>query len=406
MTLFSTRVNERKIKPMTNLRQSHHGGERSGRYVAQISGYSAFVPRPLPPDPAISMDGELEELLSLANLALGRLDGSAEILPSSDLFVSMYVLKEAVLSSQIEGTQASMVDVLEYGVSAANRHTPYDVSEVVNYVRAMNYGLERLDTLPLSNRLLREIHRELLRDVRGAGLSPGEFRRSQNWIGPPGCTLAEAAFVPPAPHDMETAMGQLELYMHDPAPMPPLVKCALLHSQFETIHPFLDGNGRLGRLLITFYLCQQGVLQRPLLYLSAYFKEHREEYYARLQAVRDSGAWEEWVKFFLNGIRHVSVESTDTIREILRMREEHRRMISQHVRGSTQALQLLDVLYQQPVVSVQDVRSRLGVSYPTANNALTGLRELGLLDEITGRTRNRVFAYRPYLRLLRADDGA
>lgn len=391
---------------MPNLRQSHQGGERSGRYVTQIGGYTAFVPRPLPPDPEISMDSELQELLSLANLALGRLDGSAEILPSSDLFVSMYVLKEAVLSSQIEGTQASMVDVLEHGASAARSKTPYDVSEVVNYVRAMNHGLDRLDTLPLSNRLLKEIHGELLRDVRGAELSPGEFRRSQNWIGPQGCTLPEAIFVPPSPNDMERAMGELEYFMHDPEPMPPLIKCALLHSQFETIHPFLDGNGRLGRLLITFYLCQQGVLQRPLLYLSGYFKERREEYYIRLQAVRDVGDWEGWVKFFLKGISQVSRESTETIRQILNMREEHRRLISQHMRGSTHALLLLDILYQQPMASVQGIRSLLDISYPTANNAMSGMRELGLLEEVTGHTRNRIFAYRPYLDLLGADSGA
>ena len=391
---------------MSNLRRTHSGSERSGRYAAQIGGYAAFVPRPLPPDPAISVDSELQELLSLANLALGRLDGSAEILPSSDLFVSMYVLKEAVLSSQIEGTQASMVEVLEYGASAAGRKTPYDVSEVVNYVRAMNHGLDRLNSLPLSNRLLKEIHVELLRGVRGAELSPGEFRRSQNWIGPQGCSLSEAVFVPPAPHDMERAMGELEYFMHDPAPMPPLMKCALLHSQFETIHPFLDGNGRLGRLLITFYLCQQGVLQRPLLYLSGYFKERREEYYIRLQAVRDSGEWEDWVKFFLRGIWQVSGESTDTIRQILRMREEHRQLISQHLRGSSQALMLLDILYQRPMVSVQGIRNQLDISYPTANNAISGLTELGLLEEITGHSRNRIFAYRPYLNLLGADSGA
>ena len=377
-------------------------GERSGRYVTQIEGYRAFVPKPLPPEPEISMDSELQELLSMANLALGRLDGSSDIMPNPDLFVSMYVLKEAVLSSQIEGTQASMVDVLEYGAETAHRKIPSDVPEVVNYVRAMNYGLERLETLPLSNKLLKEIHGELLRDVRGAELSPGEFRRSQNWIGPQGCTLAEAVFVPPSPHDMERSMGELESFLHDKSPFPLLIKCALLHSQFETIHPFLDGNGRLGRLLITFYLCQQGVLKRPLLYLSGYFKERREEYYTRLQAVRDEGDWEGWLKFFLRGISRVSRESADTIRQILIMREEHRHLISQNVRGSALGFQLLDHMFQEPMVSVQRIRDYLDTSYPTANNAIAGLVDLGLLEEITGQTRNRVFAYRPYLDLLTA----
>ena len=375
---------------------------RSGQYVKQAQGYRAFVPRPLPPDPGVDIDSEMQDLLSSANLALGRLDGSSEIMPNPDLFVAMYVRKEAVLSSQIEGTQASLIDVLEYEANAGRQKIPNDVPEVINYVQAMNYGLERLDTLPLSNRLLREIHRELLTNVRGTELSPGEFRRSQNWIGPQGCALSEATFVPPAPHDMEEAMGDLERYMHDNAPMPALVKCALLHCQFETIHPFLDGNGRLGRLLITFFLCQQGVLRRPLLYLSGYFKERRDEYYARLQGVRDAGYWEAWVKFFLTGILRVSRESTDTIRRMLNMREEHRQLISQHARGSTQGLILLDHLYQNPIVSVQEVRNRLDISYPTANSAIAGLADLGLLEEITGQTRNRIFAYRPYLDLLGA----
>ena len=378
-------------------------GRHSGRYVTQIEGYRAFVPNPLPPHPEISMNSELQELLSMANLALGRLDGSAEVMPNPDLFVSMYVLKEAVLSSQIEGTQASMVDVLEYGADAPRKRAPGDIPEVVNYVRAMNYGLDRLSALPLSNRLLKEIHFELLRGVRGAELSPGEYRRSQNWIGPQGCTLAEAVFVPPSPHDMEKAMGELEYFMHDSAPIPPLVKCALLHSQFETIHPFLDGNGRLGRLLITFYLCQQGILRRPLLYLSGYFKERRDEYYTRLQAVRDSGDWEGWLQFFLRGIWLVSGESTVTIRKILAMREEHRQLISQSVRGAAHGLQLLDHLYQEPMVTVQKISDSLDTSYPTANNAIAGLAALGLVEEITGQSRNRIFAYRPYLDLLTAD---
>lgn len=281
--------------------QKEQRSTRAGQYIKQITGYSAFIPKPLPPDPSVNIDGELLTLLSEADQALGRLDGSADILPNPDLFVSMYVRKEAVLSSQIEGTQASLANVLEYEAGIRPRGLPGDVAETVNYIRAMNRGLARLEELPVCNRLLKEIHGVLLQGVRGNEKSPGEFRRSQNWIGPPGGNLATAFFVPPPPYEMEHAMGDLELYIHQDTQTPILLKCGMVHAQFETVHPFLDGNGRLGRLLITFLLCQQGVLKRPLLYLSAYFKQYRDEYYERLQEVRVSGDWERWLKFFLRG---------------------------------------------------------------------------------------------------------
>lgn len=374
---------------------------RAGRYVRQPAGYRAFIPAPLPPNPPLQISEGLLTILSLADQSLGRLDASADFLPNPDLFVGMYVRKEAVLSSQIEGTQASLVDLLEYEAGAAHRKLPTDVAEVVNYIKAMNYGLERVKDLPLSNRLIREIHRELLEGVRGQQMTPGEFRRRQNWIGAPGCDLADAIFVPPPPDEMERAMGDLEKYIHSDPPLPTLIKIGLIHSQFETIHPFLDGNGRVGRLLISFFLCQQGVLKRPLLYLSSFFKQYRDEYYACLQAVRDTGDWERWLRFFLTAVWKVSQEAADTAHQILLMREEHRRMIQQGVSSSASGWELLDHLYDWPYLTVDGAKELLNVSYPTANNLISNLVELGLLREVTGRQRGRLFEYSQYIRLLR-----
>lgn len=267
-------------------------GGRAGRYVSQPTGYRAFIPSRLPPVPAVRIDGELQRQLSEADRALGRLDGSIYTLPNPDLFVYMYVRKEAVLSSQIEGTQSSLQDLLSAEAEVLDAAAPRDVDEVVNYVRAMNRGLARLEKLPVSIRLIREIHAELLQGVRGSRLTPGELRRSQNWIGPGGSSLANAAFVPPPPDEVPDALGGLETFLHEPDDLPLLVKIGLAHAQFETIHPFLDGNGRIGRLLVTFLLCERGVLHKPVLYLSHYLKAHRQEYYDRLQSVRDSGDWE------------------------------------------------------------------------------------------------------------------
>ena len=272
---------------------------RAGRYVNQPTGYRAFIPTPLPPEPALDVGAELQGLLSAADRALGRLDGSVLTLPNPDLFVFMYVRKEAVLSSQIEGTQSSLQDLLAAEAELFDQDLPRDVDEVVNYVRAMNHGLARLPDLPVSVRLIREIHSELMHGVRGGRLQPGELRTSQNWIGPGGCTLNTASFVPPPPHEVPGALGALEHFLHAEDHLPPLVKIALAHVQFETIHPFLDGNGRVGRLLITFLLTESGVLHKPVLYLSHYFRQHRQEYYEHLQAVRDRGAWEAWLTFFL-----------------------------------------------------------------------------------------------------------
>jgi len=369
--------------------------------VRQPTGYRAFVPKPLPPTPALRQDAELASLLSAADHRLGRLDGVASTLPNPDLFVAMFVHKEAVLSSQIEGTQASLDDVLEFEAGAAAADLPGDVAEAVNYVAAMNYGLERIKELPLSLRLMKEIHKRLLEGARGGEKEPGEFRRSQNWVGPMGTSLTQAMYVPPSVDDMNRAMGDLESFLHDRRPLPPLIKCGLVHSQFETIHPFLDGNGRMGRLLITFLLCQQGILERPLLYLSYFFKRNRIEYYDRLQAVRDTGDWEGWLKFFLRGVIEVSSESAVTVRDILALRGIHTELVQTNLRTAN-SLRLLDRLYDRPVTSVSDVAEHLGVTFNAANTLVGKFCDLGLLKETTGGARRRRFAYDPYISLLRA----
>lgn len=374
---------------------------RAGRYVGQTTGYRAFIPATLPPNPPLEIDNELLTLLSKADRAVGRLDGSTESLPNPDLFVFMYVRKEAVLSSQIEGTQASLMDVLEFESEALQLDHPHDVKEVVNYVEAMNYGLDRLHQLPLSLRLLCEIHDRLLTGVRGAERARGEFRKSQNWIGPPGCTLTDAAFVPPPPPEMTEALGNLETFLHSTEPpIPYLLKAGLAHCQFETIHPFLDGNGRTGRLLITFLLCERKVLQRPLLYLSHYFKKHRAEYYDRLQAVRENGDWEGWLKFFLRGVYEVAQEATATAKQIVGLRENHREIVAQELKRATaNAWKLLEALYHRPIVSVKNVCSITGLSFANANDLIRQFSKLGILHETTGNKRNRVFSYASYLKL-------
>ncbi len=370
---------------------------RAGRFESQPEGYRAFIPAPLPPEPPVARDAELDALLSKADLALGRLDGCSSILPNPDFFVAMYVRYEAVLSSQIEGTQSTLEDLLKF--ESEGHDEAKDVAEVVNYVGAMNHGLDRLAELPLSLRLIREIHAELLRDGRGSRFEAGTFRHTQNWIGPAGCTLVNAAFVPPPPHELLPALGEFEKFLHSEAPMPALIHCGLAHAQFETIHPFLDGNGRVGRLLITFLLCQRGILHKPLLYLSHYFKQHRAEYYDRLMAVRISGQWEEWIKFFLRGVLEVSESATRTARQILTLRETARQTIVDSLNNSTAGLQLLDFLFQSPLLSVKAVETRLDCSYVKANKLVLEFVKLGLLEETTGWQRNRRFRFKAYLDL-------
>ncbi len=342
----------------------------------------------------------MQKLLSSADRALGRLEGSIQTLPNPDLFVFMYARKEAVLSSQIEGTQASINDLLKAEADLFDAHVPRDVDEVLNYVTAMNHGLARLADLPLSVRLIKEIHHRLLDDVRGRHQQRGEVRQSQNWIGPQGSTLLDAAFIPPPPHVAETALSDLERFLHAEDHLPPLVRIGLIHAQFETIHPFLDGNGRIGRLLITLFLCQQGLLQKPVLYLSHYFKENRAEYYQRLQQVRDRGAWEEWLKFFLRGVDIVAGQATETARRIVALRENHRALIADHLGTSgTNAMKLLEHLYRRPSITVNAARDLLKISYPNANKLVDRLCQIQILYEITGRHRNRLFFYSPYIDL-------
>ncbi|HEY9628076.1 MAG TPA: Fic family protein [Coleofasciculaceae cyanobacterium] len=358
----------------------------------------------MPPEPTIAIDPEMWELLSQADRALGRLDGATDALPNPDLFVFMYVRKEAVLSSQIEGTQASLIDILEFESQSLEPDNPQDVAEVVNYIAAINYGLEKLSELPISLRLIREIHQVLLTDVRGAERNPGEFRRSQNWIGSSGCSLNDAIYVPPPPYDMMQALDNLEKFLHSPEPMPTLIKVGLAHAQFETIHPFLDGNGRTGRLLITFLLCEQNILKRPLLYISYFFKRYRSEYYDRLQAIRDSGNWEGWLKFFLRGVYEVAQEATATARKIVSLKEEHRQLLLEKMgQRSGKAIALLESLYFKPIFKVEHAQEITGLSYPNANTLIKDLCDIGILQEITGQKRNRAFAYDPYLQVFQDD---
>ena len=377
---------------------------RAGQYIKQLDGYRAFIPAPLPPIPSLVMDAEMTRLLSEADHALGRLDGVTSILPNPDLFVSMYVRHEAVLSSQIEGTQSTLEDVLQFEIDASGEEHPKDVEEVVNYVRAMNFGLQRLGDLPLSLRLIREIHGQLLEGVRGANRTPGEFRRSQNWIGPANCTLATATFVPPPVHEMQTALANLETFLHETSAFPALIVCGLAHAQFETIHPFLDGNGRVGRLLITFLLCQRGILKLPLLYLSHYLKFHRAEYYDRLMAIRNDGHWEAWLKFFLRGVGEVSRSATETARRILELRQKHQVLLRKQDVNQANAVGLLDYLFEQPIVTVRLVEERLGCAYMTADKLLKQFAALKIVQETTGKLRFRRFEYSPYLALFEPEE--
>ncbi|MYA84772.1 MAG: Fic family protein, partial [Acidimicrobiaceae bacterium] len=336
--------------------------ERAGHFRRQLTGYEAFVPKPLPPDPPLRWEVSLLRTLSEATTALGRLDGSAGSLPNPELFVASYVRREAVLSSQIEGTQSSLDDVLAHEVEARTHELPADVAETVNYVRAMRTGLSLLDQLPLSGRLIRRVHEELMTGVRGQERSPGEFRTTQNWVGPAGCTLETAAFVPPAPDDLPAAVRDFEVFLNG-SDDPPLVLAGLAHAQFETIHPFLDGNGRVGRLLITLLLVQRRLLTRPLLYLSLFLKQNRSEYYDRLDAIRTNGDWEGWLKFFLSGVAITANDAVRVAGELVALTEEHRRIATDQNFGRY-GWPLLDLLAEQPLVTIKYASARLG-STPT-----------------------------------------
>jgi Fic family protein len=374
---------------------------RAGTYVISTAGgeqVRAFVPLDLPPNPPIDLLPLLTPL-SEAERALGRLDGIAELLTQYELFLYMYVRKEAVLSSQIEGTQSTLSDLLRFETDAVAGTPVDDIREVSNYVDAMMYGLERVETFPLSLRLIREMHLRLLAGGRGATKLPGEFRRTQNWIG--GTRPGNAAFVPPPVPEMRASLHALELFMHDArSPLPPLIIAGLLHVQFETIHPFLDGNGRMGRLLVTLYLCVRGVMRRPLLYLSLHLKQHRAEYYRLLQDVRETGNWEGWLTFFLEGVALTANQAFDAASRIVALYKEDRERISAESDRANSALRIHDHLQQSPYVTSKRLVAATGLSAPTVNAALEDLARLGVVQEITGRKRGRVYAYVEYLGIL------
>jgi Fic family protein len=379
--------------------------DKSGRIgervpCSAIAGehYTAYVPRPLPPAPSLDLT-DIYPLLDQANAAIGRLDGMSMVLPDPALFLYMYIRKEAVLSSQIEGTQSSLSDLLLFESAEAPGVPIDDVTEVSCYVAAMNYGLERLKEFPLSLRLLREIHDKLMTNARGGNKQPGEFRTSQNWIG--GSRPGNARFVPPPPERLMETLGALEKFLHDEkAKLPILIKAALAHVQFETIHPFLDGNGRLGRLLITFILCAEGLLKQPMLYLSLYLKANRQAYYDHLQNVRETGDWESWIKFFLQGVIETAGQAANTAQALVALFTKERAIIQQSDKATATTQIVYDALLRQPVTNTRRLRELTGKPLPTLLRALDGLQQLGIITETTGKERNKVFAYRAYLDIL------
>jgi Fic family protein len=375
----------------------------TGRYEDTSSGgesVRAFVPHPLPPVPPVSFDGDLQRLLETAVLAVGRLDGVSTLLPDKSLLLYSYVRKEAVLSSQIEGTQSTLSDLLLFELEEAPGVPLDDVVEVSNYVAALDHGLARLrEAFPLSNRLIREIHGVLLSRGRGSGKDPGEFRRSQNWIG--GSRPGTAVFIPPPPAAVEDCMAALERFLHATDDgLPVLVRAALAHVQFETIHPFLDGNGRVGRLLITFLLCHAGALRDPLLYLSLYLKQHRQEYYSLLDGVRREGDWEAWLSFFLEGVKVTAEGAVETAHRLAALFAEDRARIEPRGRRAGSALRVHDAIKARPILSMPQICRATGLSFPAASSAIDLLVETGIARELTGRRRNRLFVYDRYLSIL------
>ena len=375
----------------------------SGRYETTATGgetVRAFVPDPLPPAPPLDLSGNRQRLLERATLALGRLDSVSTLLPDPQLFLYAYVRREAVLSSQIEGTQSSLSDLLLFELEEAPGTPVDDVVEVSNYIRALEHGMARLrEGFPLCSRLLREMHAHLMSRGRGSDKEPGEFRRSQNWIG--GTRPGNARFVPPPPHEVEPCMTALETFLHEEiSGMPVLLKAALAHVQFETIHPFLDGNGRLGRLLIALFLHHGGLLAQPLLYLSLYLKQHRSVYYDLLDRVRTTGDWEAWVDFFLEGVETTALGAVETARRLVALFDEDTRRIQQTGRSAANALRVLAALRQRPILSLPQLCQLTAMTFPTANKAMAQLVAAGIARELTGQRRNRNFSYDAYLSIL------
>ena len=362
--------------------------EKTGKLTKAMQGYWAFAPNPLPP--SLNLTWDLVGQISEADRALSELAGVARTLPNPHLLIGPFIRREAVLSSRIEGTQASLSDLLFFEASGTVDPQAPDVREVSNYVKALEYGLSRLKKLPVSLRLMKEMHERLMEGVRGDHLTPGEFRRSQNWIGPAGCTLMDAAYVPPPEAEMKEALGELEKYLHTTSSLPPLVRLALIHYQFEAIHPFLDGNGRIGRLLLTLLLCAEGLLPEPLLYLSAYFERHRQDYYRLLLTVSQSGKWHEWISFFLRGVAEQSRDAIKRSDRLLSLWQNYRGQL-QSARSSALLLQLVDDLFSYPAITVAQAAKRLDVTHRSAKLNIEKLVRKNILKEATGRKRNWVF---------------
>jgi Fic family protein len=382
------------------------GSDRAGRYVPLRERIRTFIPKSLPPEPALENGNDYVTALTVAERNLGRLDGIARTLPNADLFVYMYVRKEAVLSSQIEGTQSTLVDLLEYEAGAEPHVPERDVAEVVNYVSALNLGLERLNQGARFNLdLICQLHQKLLEGARGGEYQPGRFRDEEVWIGFEHCAIEEADFVPPPPAELPRLLADLEAFINHPGPLPLLTRAGLLHAQFETIHPFFDGNGRIGRMLVTLLLTKEGALLQPLLYLSYHFRQRRDEYCARLQAIRDHGDWESWLTFFLDGVARVSSQAAETANRITLLRERNRMEIQGLMGGRAgKALTLLEGMFAKPIVSVEEVRAMTHTSFPTANALVSALESLGILREATGQKHYRRFAYKPYIDVLNETD--
>ena len=375
--------------------------KRSGEYVSNLSGeaaYKSFRPSPLPPE--IEMDAEMIELLTSATKSLSVLDTMSTYIPNMNLFVSMYVRKEALLSSQIEGTQATLEDVLDPMVE---KNANQNVADVINYIKATEYALERIKTLPLCSRLIKETHEVLLGGVRGEEKNPGEFRISQNWIGAQGSSLKNARYIPPNVEDMTVAISDLEKYINSDDSLDVLIQAALIHYQFETIHPFLDGNGRVGRLLITLFLMEKKALNSPSLYISYYLKKNRIEYYDRMSEVRNKDNYEQWIKFFLRAIAESSDEAVDTIKKLSDLHNKNVELISNMGKASKNVQIIFDYLEKNPIIDTRKTSEELGISYSTVSRVIAKLEECGILKQTDNASRNRVFAYEDYLEILRKD---
>jgi len=373
---------------------------RCGKWIKQLTGeleYLAFIPNKLPYNASLNIDNSILNLLSEASISLGRLDGITELLPDPDFFVLMYIKKEATSSAQIEGTQATFADLLKYEIKIKDPKIPDDVKEIVNYIKAMNYGVERLRTLPLSLRLVREIHQILLQDVRGQHRNSGEFRKSQNWVG--GRTINLATYVPPPPSELPKLLDNFGKFLHLKTQMPILLKVAFIHMQFEFIHPFLDGNGRTGRLLITFYLYHENALKRPLLYLSDYFRRYRQQYYDRLNAISKKDDIEGWTKYFLDGVINVSKDAINLSQKIINLRKEDDKKVMALGKAAKSGIKLLDYLYTNPIVTGNLAEKITGLSPSNARNLINRFVTLDILKQFDKKKRDKKYIYEKYLEL-------